>query len=119
VIVAGELALAAAPLRLTGPGILEEQRMIAPQISAVAAHYALTERLQRFPARLDFLLYLRRMPVAVTAHDSRGGVLMYVAVKGGEKAIAGRPSVCKNSCVADDTQFDELSATADRAAAGL
>ncbi len=72
-------------LRLTGAGIAEA-RMIAPQLPECILH-ELTERPHPFPLGIDLILTCRRAAAGYPANHSCGGVLMYVAVKGGEKAI--------------------------------
>ncbi len=72
-------------LRLTGAGIAEE-RMIAPQLPECILH-ELTERPHPFPLGIDLILTCGERPAGYPANHSCGGVLMYVAVKGGEKAI--------------------------------
>ena len=67
-------------LRLTGAGIAEE-RMIAPQLPECILH-ELTERPHPFPLGIDLILTCgeRLLAIPRTTH-------VYVAVKGGEKAI--------------------------------
>lgn len=72
-------------LRLTGAGIAEE-RMIAPQLPECILH-ELTERPHPFPLGIDLILTCGERLAGYPANHSCGGMLMYVAVKGGEKAI--------------------------------
>ncbi len=76
-------------LRLTGAGIAEE-RMIAPQLPECILH-ELTERPHPFPLGIDLIPDLWRAPAGYSANHSCGGVLMYVAVKGGREGDRRRP----------------------------
>ncbi len=65
--------------RLTGPGIAREAWVSVPDPAALRANRA------RYPAGARPLPHLRRSPDGAAAHST--GRLMYVATKGGERAI--------------------------------
>jgi hypothetical protein len=92
-------------LRLTGAGIADE-RMVAPQLPECIIH-ELTERPHPFPLGIDLILTCGERLLAIPRHP-RGGVLMYVAVKGGEKAIAAAHALQEHRRRGDE-QLPELS----------
>ncbi|CAM5459068.1 hypothetical protein FALB51S_03082 [Frigidibacter albus] len=74
-------SLEASGARLTGPGIKDAAQPVA------AGNRSLCAECETVPARPRFLLHRRQFAGGASPHHQDRGSLMYVAVKGGERAI--------------------------------